>query len=341
MTDNDNLKRFTDGVTLNGKLFGVETVKKETGDDVCQEAMIKLKAIIAVSKEHKKKLIIRINLEGIELVELESGEILYKHSVNRISYIARDLKDARAIGYIYKNTDNTTEYFGLRTEKPAQEMFNLLKDLFETVLEMRKSPGTKVTTEPKITDKSEEVNSSDKAPLIPDEPEVNEPAVAPPPEKKPVTVPVVEPEQKQAPVPVEEPSLFDLSSDVPAPAQPAPSAMDDLFGLSDLSLESPPVTTPQPTSSMGNNDLFSLLNASPAPAVTQAQFTNQFSMPLGDPNMMGMGNMSAQFSPLITQSNPFGLINQVQPRAAPIPPPAAPAPVAAPKVTDAFDDLFN
>ncbi len=259
----DNVQRFTDGVTINGKLFGVEIVKKETGDDVCQEAMIKLKAIIAVTKEHKKKLTIRINLEGIELVELESSEILYKHSVNRISYIARDLKDARAIGYIYKNTDNSIEYFGLRTEKPAQEMFNLLKDLFETVLELRNSKNpseTNVTSEPKKTDKSEEVDSSDKAPLISDEPEVNEPAVAPPPEKKPPTALIAEQEHKTpAPAPAEEPSLFDLSSDVPAPTKPAPSAMDDLFGLSGLSLESPPVATTLSTSSFGTNCLLKIV----------------------------------------------------------------------------------
>ena len=50
----NNHKRFSEGVTLIGKLFGVEDVKKENGDDVCQDAMIKLKAIIAVKKEHKK-----------------------------------------------------------------------------------------------------------------------------------------------------------------------------------------------------------------------------------------------------------------------------------------------
>ncbi len=84
-----------------------------------------------------------------------------------------------------------------------------------------------------------------------------------------------------------------------------------------------------------------MLNATPAP-VSQPQFTNQFSMPAGIPDMMGMGNMSAQFSPPIGQSNPFAYgLNQIQqqPRAAPIPPPAAP--VATPKATDAFDDLFN
>ncbi len=128
--------RFTEGVILKGKLFGVEEVKRETGDEVCQEAMIKLKAIIAVRKEHKQKLNIKVNLDGIEIMD-ENMQTMYKHSVNRIAYIARDLKDARAIGYIYKNADESCQYFGLRTEKQAQELFNLLKDLFTVVLELR------------------------------------------------------------------------------------------------------------------------------------------------------------------------------------------------------------
>merc|ERR1712127_1083055 len=107
----NDAQRFTDGVIVKGKLF-------------------------AVKKEHKQKLSIKINLEGIEIMD-ESNSTMFKHSVNRISYIARDLKDPRAIGYIYKNIDDSYQYFGLRTEKQAQEFFNLLKDLFEVVLELR------------------------------------------------------------------------------------------------------------------------------------------------------------------------------------------------------------
>lgn len=147
-----NMQKFVEGVFVKGKLFGVESVQKETGDDICQDAMIKLKAIIAVKKEHKQRLNIKVDLEGIEIMD-ENMQLMYKHSVNRIAYIARDLKDPRAIGYIYKNLDATCQYFGLRTEKQAQELFNLLKDLFEVVLEMRnnkKKEGNRApeTTEP-------------------------------------------------------------------------------------------------------------------------------------------------------------------------------------------------
>jgi len=339
-----DLQKFTDGVILKGKLFGVEDVKKETGDDVCQDAMVKLKAIIAVKKEHKQKITIKINLEGIEIND-ESNLTLYKHAVNRISYIARDLKDARAIGYIYKNVDNSYQYFGLRTEKQAQELFNLLKDLFEVVLELRsnkkleaKSNETKPVQQEKIeTPKPVEVtpervfNNSDKAPLISESEQVIE------------TPSVV------AAAPQQEQSLFDISSEITPQVVSQPAVVEDIFGLGDLSLEpqantaSPQVqaqNTPSPFAA-GNNDLFSMLNMNAAIPVTTtpgAQVDNNLF------GMAGMQNMMPQQQP-----NSFGLdlnnnqtIQTPAPRMAPIPPQApAPSPTQTPAATNAFDDLFN
>ena len=132
-------QRLSEGILLRGKLFGVEDVKKETGDDVCQDSMVKLKAILSAKKESKQRICIKINLEGIEIIDEKTNTSLYKHSVNRISYIARDIKDSKAIGYIYKTSENSFQYFGLRTIDQAQVVFNTLKDLFEVVLKIRNS----------------------------------------------------------------------------------------------------------------------------------------------------------------------------------------------------------
>lgn len=366
MTDKlANLERFKAGVTMKGKLFGVEDVKKEAGDEICQDAMIKLKAIIAVKKEHKQKLTIKINLEGIELESETSSEILYKHNVNRISYIARDLKDARALGYIYKNQDDSYQYFGLRTEKPAQEVFNCLRDLFETCLDLKYAEKAEKTGENKseskavvdekpreeIKEKTEEkvFKESDKARLISEgEPETPAPVSE-------VKIPEVKtPEVEVAKA--EEPSLFDLSSDLVEPAKPA-SAMDDLFGLGDLSLDvgsTPQVPANTPSTFQGNNDLFSMMNAPAQSPQVQYNQQNSFQGMSTMTNMNGMANMSSQFSPIANlATNPFNNAfatnnmngfqqqqqQQQQTRAAPVPP-KNPAP--APKVnTNAFDDLFN
>lgn len=129
--------RFQYGVLIRGKFIGVEDVKQENGDDVCQTAMIKLKAVVLAKKEHKQRICLKINLDGVEILDEKTNQTMFKHSVSRISYIARDVNDSRAIGYIYKNSPNNFQYFAIKTEKQAQELFNTLKDLFEVVLEMR------------------------------------------------------------------------------------------------------------------------------------------------------------------------------------------------------------
>lgn len=135
----DDPKRFEEGVNIKGKLFGVEDVKKETGDEICQTAMVKLKAVVSAKKEHKQQVNIRISLQGIEISDDKTSEILHTHAVQSISYIARDVNDVRAIGYIYKVAPNQFQYFGIKTKDAALELFNTLKALFETVLELRKT----------------------------------------------------------------------------------------------------------------------------------------------------------------------------------------------------------
>jgi disabled homolog 1 len=130
-------QRFTNGVIIKGKFIGCEDVKEETGDEICQTSMIKLKAVVIAKKEHKQRINVKVTLEGLEIFDEKSNVSMYKHSVNRISYIARDVNDARAIGYIYKNSANNFQYFAIKTERQAQEFFNTLRDLFEAVLELR------------------------------------------------------------------------------------------------------------------------------------------------------------------------------------------------------------
>ena len=46
-----------------------------------------------------------------------------------------DKSDPRSVGYVYKSDGNDFVYFALKTEKPAQELFNLLKELFGLIKE--------------------------------------------------------------------------------------------------------------------------------------------------------------------------------------------------------------
>jgi disabled family protein 2 len=338
----DNQKKFTEGVLVKGKLFGVEDVKKETGEDVCNDAMIKLKAIIAVKKEHKKRITLKVNLEGIEILD-EENKSLYKHSVNRISYIARDMKDARAIGYIYKSENDSFQYYGIRTEKQAQEFFNLLKELFEVVLEMRtgkkNSSEVEIKTESKEEEKKKEANSSVKLEAKPDNSFVDNN------DKAMLISNDDNNENEEIKAAKPEPSLFDFTAEATptVTATPAP-VVDDPFGLGDLTLESAPASNNQSNFQSSNpsnevkleDNFFNMMNTTTNPNLTfsppQASSFNVFNNQ-NTPNV----NMSMQFTP-----NPFGQSTfaaaplNLAPRTAP----AAPTTTNNNLNLDACDSLF-
>ena len=123
-----NMNDFENSIHVKGKLFGIERVNKKEGKRVCEDAMIGLKALLLVKKEHKQKLNIFIHLDGIEIKD-EDMNRLYKHSFNQISYISLEQTDPKAIGYIFMNDHNEYQYFGFRTNKQARGLFNLIKDL--------------------------------------------------------------------------------------------------------------------------------------------------------------------------------------------------------------------
>lgn len=241
-------QRFIHGVLLRGKFIGCEDVREETGDEVCQTSMIKLKAVVLAKKEHKRRICVRINLEGVELLDEKTNASLYKHSVNRISYIARDVNDARAIGYIYKMGANHFQYFAIKTERPAQELFNNLKDLFEVVLEMRKKNAeeAKTKSESSFDDSGAVTGPTFSDAAAPAEPVKSEPAQA------------------------TSAGLLDIGfGDEPVAAPPAATAA---ASSSLFMTEAAPVTAAPASTPSSSNDLFGLLDA---PAPTPSHSTNQ------------------------------------------------------------------
>lgn len=88
-------------------------------------------------KEHKQRICVKVSLDGVEILDERTNTPIFNHPVTKISYIARDPDDSRAIGYIFKNNSNSFQYFAIKTIGQAQELFNTLKELFEVVLEMR------------------------------------------------------------------------------------------------------------------------------------------------------------------------------------------------------------
>ncbi|KAK7501487.1 hypothetical protein BaRGS_00007291, partial [Batillaria attramentaria] len=64
--------------------------------------------------------------------------LLYTHPVHQISFISRDVTDSRAFGYIFGPGDGTHRFFGIKTASAAENLVLALRDLFQTVYEMKK-----------------------------------------------------------------------------------------------------------------------------------------------------------------------------------------------------------
>uniref|UniRef100_F6UMA7 PID domain-containing protein n=1 Tax=Ciona intestinalis TaxID=7719 RepID=F6UMA7_CIOIN len=129
------------GSSFKAKLIGVDDVPDSRGDQMCQESILKLKSMSAVVKasgQHKTKIIVNVSLAGLKIIDISTGTILHTHPVHRISFIARDLTDRRAFGYIFGVETGKHQFFGIKTAKAAETLVLTLRDLFQVVYDMKK-----------------------------------------------------------------------------------------------------------------------------------------------------------------------------------------------------------
>ncbi|XP_051533574.1 disabled homolog 2 isoform X2 [Myxocyprinus asiaticus] len=140
-TDDFLLARFQgDGVRYKAKLIGVDDVPEARGDKMCQDSMMKLKgmAIAARSQgKHKQRIWVNISLTGIKIVDEKTGVIEHEHVVNKISFIARDVTDNRAFGYVC-GAERQHQFFAIKTTQQAEPLVTDLKDLFQLIFNMKK-----------------------------------------------------------------------------------------------------------------------------------------------------------------------------------------------------------
>ncbi|XDV20689.1 hypothetical protein PO909_025978 [Leuciscus waleckii] len=140
-TDEFLLARFQgDGVRYKAKLIGVDDVPEARGDKMCQDSMMKLKgmAIAARSQgKHKQRIWVNISLTGIKIVDERTGVIEHEHVVNKISFIARDVTDNRAFGYVC-GAEGQHQFFAVKTSQQAESLVIDLKDLFQLIFNMKK-----------------------------------------------------------------------------------------------------------------------------------------------------------------------------------------------------------
>ncbi|XP_005929834.1 disabled homolog 2 isoform X2 [Haplochromis burtoni] len=140
-TDEYLLGRFQgDGVRYKAKLIGIDDVPEARGDKMCQDSMMKLKGMAAAARsqgKHKQRIWVNISMSGIKIIDEKSGAIEHEHVVNKISFIARDVTDNRAFGYVC-GAEGQHQFFAIKTAQQAEPLVIDLKDLFQVIFNLRK-----------------------------------------------------------------------------------------------------------------------------------------------------------------------------------------------------------
>ncbi|NWW70811.1 DAB2 protein, partial [Climacteris rufus] len=140
-TDESLLARFKgDGVKYKAKLIGIDDVPEARGDKMSQDSMMKLKGMAVAARsqgQHKQKIWVNISLSGIKIIDEKTGVIEHEHPVNKISFIARDVTDNRAFGYICGG-EGQHQFFAIKTAQQAEPLVADLKDLFQLIYNMKK-----------------------------------------------------------------------------------------------------------------------------------------------------------------------------------------------------------
>ncbi|XP_019351631.1 disabled homolog 2 isoform X3 [Alligator mississippiensis] len=140
-TDEFLLARFKgDGVRYKAKLIGIDDVSEARGDKMSQDSMMKLKGMAVAARsqgQHKQRIWVNISLSGIKIIDEKTGVIEHEHPVNKISFIARDVTDNRAFGYICGG-EGQHQFFAIKTAQQAEPLVVDLKDLFQLIYNMKK-----------------------------------------------------------------------------------------------------------------------------------------------------------------------------------------------------------
>ncbi|XP_060918057.1 disabled homolog 2 isoform X2 [Labrus mixtus] len=140
-TDEYLLGRFQgDGVRYKAKLIGIDDVQEARGDKMSQDSMMKLKGMAVAARsqgKHKQRIWVNISMSGIKIIDERSGVIEHEHVVNKISFIARDVTDNRAFGYVC-GAEGQHQFFAIKTAQQAEPLVIDLKDLFQVIFNIRK-----------------------------------------------------------------------------------------------------------------------------------------------------------------------------------------------------------
>uniref|UniRef100_A0A8C7XXJ1 DAB adaptor protein 1a n=1 Tax=Oryzias sinensis TaxID=183150 RepID=A0A8C7XXJ1_9TELE len=86
--------------------------------------------------EHKQKVFLTVSFGGIKIFDEKTGVLQHHHAVHEISYIAKDITDHRAFGYICGKEGNH-RFVAIKTAQSAEPVILDLRDLFQLIYDIK------------------------------------------------------------------------------------------------------------------------------------------------------------------------------------------------------------
>ncbi|XP_014856376.1 PREDICTED: disabled homolog 1-like isoform X2 [Poecilia mexicana] len=86
--------------------------------------------------EHKQKVFLTVSFGGIKIFDEKTGILQHHHAVHEISYIAKDITDHRAFGYVCGKEGNH-RFVAIKTAQSAEPVILDLRDLFQLIYDIK------------------------------------------------------------------------------------------------------------------------------------------------------------------------------------------------------------
>ena len=142
----DDLLLYSYGLEFKAKMLGLRPIEGAFGAErggggdkmaVSEDCLAALKANLAASKRHKRRVLVDVSLNGIVVMEEKNRKLLHRHAVADVLFIALDVSDARNCGYIARgdgigsgagNGAGNSVFVGIRSaDKTAKDVFTAMQ----------------------------------------------------------------------------------------------------------------------------------------------------------------------------------------------------------------------
>ena len=126
-------------------MIGSLSVKFHKGDRMAMDAMRDLQVMAKSSERHKARILLRISVQGIHILEAGTMKQIDIHDIDKISYLAEDPDNKKVFCYIYnkqllnkENGKSTTVHRLYAVKSPKSEVIVAhMKGVFHYMYDMR------------------------------------------------------------------------------------------------------------------------------------------------------------------------------------------------------------